>query len=130
MRSGETATCAQPKINADAVKKTTTVLTLPAKRFRITILLMINKYFSPGFTLILAQCLYSSSAFAATAAKDAPTSSNVGMSLGALDSLIKASPVVQLTILILITLSILSWAIGWAKYKQFKILKTGNTEFD
>lgn len=91
---------------------------------------MLNKKNSSCFTLILAQTFFSSSTFAAEAAKSAPTSSNVGMSWGALDSLIKASPVVQLTILILITLSILSWAIGWAKYKQFKSLKNANTEFD
>lgn len=37
---------------------------------------------------------------------------------------------VQVTIVILISLSILSWAIGWSKYKQFKILKSSNAEFD
>jgi biopolymer transport protein TolQ len=91
---------------------------------------MSNKKISFVFTLILAHSLYSSSALAATAGNSAPSSSNVGVSWGALDSLIKASPVVQLTILILITLSILSWAIGWAKYKQFKSLKESNHHFD
>lgn len=50
--------------------------------------------------------------------------------MGALDSLLQASFVVQITILILISLSILSWAIGWSKYKQFKVLKTANENFD
>lgn len=47
-----------------------------------------------------------------------------------LNSLLHASIVVQITILILLSLSVLSWAIGWAKYKQFSSLKTANTEFD
>lgn len=59
-----------------------------------------------------------------------PASSNVGVQMGPLSSLINASLVVQVVILILLSLSVLSWAIGWAKYKQFKSLKTANTEFD
>jgi biopolymer transport protein TolQ len=58
------------------------------------------------------------------------TSSNVGMKLGVLDGLIHASIVVQLTILILLSLSVLSWATGWTKYKLFQSLKKANAEFD
>jgi biopolymer transport protein TolQ len=83
-----------------------------------------------SFIAILTQTFFTSSVFAVSYAQAAPTSSNVGVNMGALDSLIKASFVVQLTILILITLSILSWAIGWAKYKQFKSLKEANLDFD
>lgn len=50
--------------------------------------------------------------------------------MGALDSLLHASLVVQIVILILLSLSVLSWAIGWAKYKQFQLLKKANTDFD
>ncbi|MBY0553050.1 MotA/TolQ/ExbB proton channel family protein [bacterium] len=50
--------------------------------------------------------------------------------MGALDSLLHASIVVQIVILILLSLSVLSWAIGWAKYKQFQLLKKANTDFD
>lgn len=50
--------------------------------------------------------------------------------MNALDSLLQASPLVQLTILILISLSVLSWAIGWSKYKQFQELKKANAAFD
>lgn len=46
------------------------------------------------------------------------------------DNLLHASFVVQITILILISLSVLSWAIGWSKYKQFKTLKAANADFD
>ena len=59
-----------------------------------------------------------------------PDSISVGLKLGALDSLLHASFVVQVTILILLSLSVLSWAIGWDKYQQFKKLKKANAEFD
>lgn len=59
-----------------------------------------------------------------------PTSTNVGIQMGAFNSLLHASFVVQIVILILLSLSVLSWAIGWAKYKQFQSLKKANTDFD
>jgi biopolymer transport protein TolQ len=59
-----------------------------------------------------------------------PTSTNVGLQMSILDNLLQASIVVQLTILVLLSLSILSWAIGWAKYKQFQALKIANSKFD
>lgn len=52
------------------------------------------------------------------------------MQMSPLNSLLHASLVVQITILILLSLSILSWAIGWAKYQQYKSLKIANTQFD
>jgi len=58
------------------------------------------------------------------------TSTNVGVSMGPIESLLQASFVVQLVLLILISLSILCWAIGWAKYKQFQALKLANASFD
>ena len=50
--------------------------------------------------------------------------------MGVFDSLLHASVVVQITILILLSLSVMSWAIGWTKYKQFKTLKEANFDFD
>ena len=50
--------------------------------------------------------------------------------MSGIDALLKASPVVQLTLLILISLSVLSWAIGWSKFKYFKNLKAANEDFD
>lgn len=50
--------------------------------------------------------------------------------MSAIDSLLQASFVVQITILILVSLSILSWAIGWAKFKLFRQLKVANQNFD
>ena len=55
---------------------------------------------------------------------------NIPLHASPLNSLLQASVVVQITILILISLSVLSWAIGWAKYKQFKSLKAANAQFD
>ncbi len=61
------------------------------------------------------------------------SSANVGSQTiqgGPLDALLQASFIVQVIILILISLSILCWAIGWSKYKQFKFLKQTNELFD
>jgi biopolymer transport protein TolQ len=52
------------------------------------------------------------------------------MQMSIFENLLHASFVVQITIVILISLSVLSWAIGWSKYKQFKTLKTANADFD
>ena len=46
-----------------------------------------------------------------------------------LDSLLQASPLVQLTLLILVMLSILCWTVAFYKYKQFSILKESNGPF-
>lgn len=59
-----------------------------------------------------------------------PTSSNVGAQVGFIDSLLHASFVVQFVILILLSLSVLCWAIGWSKYQQFTKLKQSNDLFD
>ncbi|MBC7467076.1 MAG: protein TolQ [Bdellovibrio sp.] len=71
--------------------------------------------------LIVAQLSY---------AAPPPTSTNVGSGASPIESLLQASFVVQLVLLILLSLSILSWAIGWSKYKQFKALKHANASFD
>ncbi len=65
-----------------------------------------------------------------TAAAPPQTSSNVAVQMGSIDSLLQASFVVQIVILILLSLSILCWAIGWSKYKQFKVLRQSNELFD
>lgn len=61
-------------------------------------------------------------------AQDASTKVRVDYS--GMDALLSASPVVQLTILILISLSILCWGIAWSKFQEFKALKKHNDEFD
>ena len=59
-----------------------------------------------------------------------PSSANVGGQVSPIESLLQASFIVQLVLLILLSLSVLCWAIGWAKFKQFQSLKTTNAEFD
>jgi biopolymer transport protein TolQ len=45
------------------------------------------------------------------------------------DALFQASFFVQLTLLILIALSVACWGVGWAKYKQFNSLDEANLPF-
>lgn len=49
--------------------------------------------------------------------------------MGAWHAISSASPVVQLTLLSLVVLSILCWAIGWAKWREFKSLDQANESF-
>lgn len=97
-------------------------LNLPIFKFRTTLLCMSklkNLFVSLFVSLSLPALAQSSSA-----------SSNVDVNMSPLNSLLHASFVVQLTILILISLSVLCWAIAWSKYKQFKNLSSANEHFD
>lgn len=47
----------------------------------------------------------------------------------ALEAILQASPIVQLTLLILVGLSIVCWAIGWTKWRQLKGLREANELF-
>lgn len=57
-------------------------------------------------------------------------STNVGVSSSNFNALLDASLAVKLVILILASLSILCWGIGWTKHQELKQLKQSNTEFD
>lgn len=57
------------------------------------------------------------------------TTPSVSVNTSALDAIAQASPVVQLTLIILVGLSIASWAIGWSKYSSFKKLAIANELF-
>lgn len=57
-------------------------------------------------------------------------STKVRVSYSGFDALLDASPVVKLTILILVSLSILCWGIAWSKFQEFRSLKNSNDEFD
>lgn len=48
---------------------------------------------------------------------------------GGWNTLLQASPIVQLTLIILVALSIFCWAIGWMKFRQFSSLKKDNESF-
>jgi biopolymer transport protein TolQ len=45
---------------------------------------------------------------------------SASVNTSSLDAILQASPVVQLTLLVLVTLSVLCWGIGFAKYQTFK----------
>lgn len=45
------------------------------------------------------------------------------------DAILSASPVVQLTLLALVMLSVFCWAVGFAKFTQLRRLKVANTAF-
>lgn len=47
----------------------------------------------------------------------------------AFEAILQASPIVQLTLLILVGLSVTCWAIGWTKWRQLKALREANEIF-
>ncbi len=62
----------------------------------------------------------------AAATTPPPTS---GLNYSVITALWQASFIVQLVILILVSLSILCWAIAWSKYREFKTLSESNEAF-
>ena len=63
-------------------------------------------------------------------AGSANSATNVGLHMTGIDAILQASFVVKIVILILASLSILCWAIGWSKYQELKNLKAANALFD
>ncbi|MGZ3769273.1 MAG: protein TolQ [Bdellovibrio sp.] len=61
-----------------------------------------------------------------TVAHAAPS---VSVNTSSMDAIFQASPVVQLTLLILILLSVFCWAIGYSKFKTFKNIKLADELF-
>jgi biopolymer transport protein TolQ len=55
---------------------------------------------------------------------------HVSTNVNAMHAIINASPVVQLTLLILISMSVISWAIMVQKRKQFRSVEEGNMPFE
>ena len=53
----------------------------------------------------------------------------VNVQMSAMDALLQASPIVQITLLILIGLSIFCWAIAYSKWQLFKNLNLANELF-
>lgn len=58
------------------------------------------------------------------------TSTNVAVKMGALESILHASLLVQAVIMILISLSIMCWGIAWNKYQDLKLVQAANKAFD
>lgn len=57
-------------------------------------------------------------------------STNVAVKMGALESIMHASLLVQSVIMILLSLSILCWGIAWNKFQDFKLVQSANKAFD
>jgi biopolymer transport protein TolQ len=55
--------------------------------------------------------------------------SSVGVNTSAFEAVWGASPVVQVTLLILVTMSVFCWAVAIAKFKQFSDLSDANDRF-
>lgn len=51
------------------------------------------------------------------------------VNISVFEAIFQASPLVQLTLLLLVGLSVVCWAIGWTKWKQFKNLNEANEAF-
>lgn len=54
---------------------------------------------------------------------------SVHVNTSAFDAVLQASPLVQLTLLILLALSVLCWAVAYLKHKQFKTVTMANEPF-
>lgn len=67
--------------------------------------------------------------FQSWALAESTTSTSVNVNTSALDAIFQASPIVQLTLLILIGLSVVCWGIGWNKYGQLKQIRESNEVF-
>ena len=62
-------------------------------------------------------------------AGSAVSSTSVGVNMNGFDAVLNASPVVQFVLLILISLSLVCWAIGFVKYREFRSLFQANSNF-
>lgn len=58
------------------------------------------------------------------------TSTNVAVKMGALESIMHASLLVQAVIMILVSLSIMCWGIAWNKYQDLQQVQAANKAFD
>lgn len=68
-------------------------------------------------------------AYAETTSSAVTTTTTSTINLNAWDAILSASPVVQLTLLVLITMSVISWAILFSKKKQFQLMDEDNGPF-
>jgi biopolymer transport protein TolQ len=59
----------------------------------------------------------------------APAGANVAVNMNVLDAIMDASLIVQLTLLILVGLSVICWAVGLFKYFQIKRIQIANDPF-
>lgn len=65
-----------------------------------------------------------------TFAVETQTSTNVAVKMGIIESIMQASLLVQIVIMILVSLSVMCWSIAWTKYQDLKSVKEANQVFD
>jgi biopolymer transport protein TolQ len=63
-------------------------------------------------------------------AQAAPATAKVGVKAGVLDAVLNANPFVQILLGVMVTLSIVSWAVIFTKRKQYRMLREANTGFN
>lgn len=68
--------------------------------------------------------------FLETSAAQTQASTKVAIKMGAFESIMHASFIVQAVILVLIALSIMCWGIAWNKYQDLKQVQEANKVFD
>ncbi len=74
--------------------------------------------------------IFSNHLFAQTKSNAAPeAATQSALDLNPIEAIAQASIVVQLTLFILVALSVVCWAITFYKYKQFKLIKNSNEPF-
>jgi biopolymer transport protein TolQ len=61
--------------------------------------------------------------------KAAQAAPSVSVNTSSMDAIAQASPVVQLTLVILVVLSVFCWAIGYTKFQTFKKMRTADDLF-
>lgn len=72
----------------------------------------------------------STSVFFLSATALAESRTKVGIKTGIFDGILNASPIVQLLLIVLLAISIISWAIIILKYRQYRRVTRANSEFN
>src|SRR4051812_41732596 len=57
------------------------------------------------------------------------STSSISVNTSAIDAVLHASPIVQIVLLILVGLSVVCWAVGITKWKQFREIQRTNEPF-
>jgi biopolymer transport protein TolQ len=83
----------------------------------------------PQVFLITSSLISTLCSLFGSAAQAAPGGAKIGVKAGVLDGVLNAGPMVQLLLLLMISLSVISWAIIFMKYRQYKVLREANAKF-
>ena len=78
-----------------------------------------------NFAVLFSNLVSSSPVYAAGAVQ----TSGVGVNLSEMDAILNASPVVQAVLIILVSLSVVCWALGLMKWIEFRSVASANSVF-